>query len=67
MGLSPNKSILLPKKSEVQKYHKKQICSSLKLDNIQSITKVKRVEVVAAIIYKLQTGRQWRNLPMHHF
>lgn len=63
----PNNFILLSKKNARQKYHKKQICPHLKFGNKYANTKVKIEEVVSAIIYKLQTGCQWRKLPMREF
>lgn len=50
-----------------QKYNKKEICPHLKFGNSQQNTKVKCYQVVEAIIYRLKTGCQWRQLPMKQF
>ena len=65
------KSILctiLPKKNVVrQKYNKKEICPYLDFGKISKNTKVKDYQVVTAILYRLKTGCQWRQLPMKQF
>ena len=50
-----------------QKYNKKEICPHLKFGNLQGNTKVKIYQVVEAILYRLKTGCQWRQLPMKQF
>ena len=50
-----------------QKYTKKEICPHLKFGNSQQNTKVKCSQVVEAILYRLKTGCQWRQLPMKQF
>ena len=50
-----------------QKYNKKEICPHLKFGNSQQNTKVKCYQVVEAILYRLKTGCQWRQLPMKQF
>ena len=50
-----------------QKYNKKEICPHLKFGNHQQNTKVKCYQVVEAILYRLKTGCQWRQLPMKQF
>ncbi len=57
-----------PKKNVVeQKYNKKEICPYLDFGKISKNTKVKDYQVVAAILYRLKTGCQWRQLPMKQF
>ena len=50
-----------------QKYNKKEICPYLNFGKITNNTKVKDYQVVTAIIYRLKTGCQWRQLPMKQF
>jgi len=50
-----------------QKYNKKEICPYLKFGNSQQNTKVKCYQVVEAILYRLKTGCQWRQLPVKQF
>jgi transposase len=50
-----------------QKYNKKEICPHLKFGNSMDNTKVKVHQVVEAILYRLKTGCQWRQLPMRQF
>jgi len=50
-----------------QKYNKKEICPYLNFGKINNNTKVKDYQVVTAIIYRLKTGCQWRQLPMKQF
>jgi len=64
----PISCIIRPKKIHVkQKYNKKEICPHLQFGNSQQNTKVKSHQVVEAIIYRLKTGCQWRQLPMKQF
>ncbi|MBM3434987.1 MAG: transposase [Bacteroidetes bacterium] len=46
---------------------KKEICLHLKFGNCKGNTKVKCYQVVEAILYRLKTGCQWRQLPMKQF
>ncbi len=46
---------------------KKEICSCLDFGKINKNTKVKDYQVVMAILYRLKTGCQWRQLPMKQF
>ena len=50
-----------------QKYYKKEICVQLDFGKINKNTKVKDYQVVMAILYRLKTGCQWRQLPMKQF
>jgi transposase len=50
-----------------KKYNKKEICCHLKFGNCLKNTKVKDYQVVQAILYRLKTGCQWRELPMKEF
>lgn len=50
-----------------QKYNKKEICPYLKFGNSLGNTKVKDYQVIMAILYRLKTGCQWRQLPMKQF
>lgn len=60
--------IILSKKYNVeQEYNKNEICPHLKFENEMNNTKVKQYQVVAAILYRLKTGCQWRQLPMKQF
>lgn len=60
--------IILSKKNVVkQKYNKKEICPLLDFGKINRNTKVKDYQVVMAILYRLKTGCQWRQLPMKQF
>jgi transposase len=64
-----NIRIILSKKKNVirQKYYKKEICTQLDFGKINKNTKVKDYQVVMAILYRLKTGCQWRELPMKQF
>jgi transposase len=55
------------KKNDKQKYNKKEICIHLKFGNHLGNTKVKQVQVIEAILFRLKTGCQWRELPMKQF
>ena len=55
------------KVNDTKKYDKKELCSQLKFGNGLNNTKVKDYEVVQAILYRLKTGCQWRELPMKEF
>jgi transposase len=55
------------KKNDKQNYNKKEICPHLKFGNSMGNTKVKKYQVVEAILYRLKTGCQWRELPMKQF
>jgi len=58
----------LGKKNNVTKNNnKKEICPYLKFGNGLKNTKVKDYQVVQAILYRLKTGCQWRELPMKQF
>jgi len=46
---------------------KKEICPYLNFGNKQGNTKVMKVQVIKAILYRLKTGCQWRELPMREF
>jgi transposase len=46
---------------------KKNICLHLKFGNSYQNTKVQSHQVVSAILYRLKTGCQWRQLPMRQF
>ena len=60
--------IILSKKNAVrQKYHKKEICPHLNFGKISKNTKVKDYQVVMALLYRLKTGCQCRELPMKQF
>jgi transposase len=50
-----------------QKYNKKEICPYLNFGKNNNNTKVRDYQVVTAIIYRLKTGCQWRELPMKQF
>ena len=47
--------------------NKKEICPHLKFGNNLNNAKVNHYQVVQAIIHKLKTGCQWRELPMKEF
>ena len=47
--------------------NKKEICPHLKFGNHLNNSKVKNYQVVQAILYRLKTGCQWRELPMKEF
>ena len=47
--------------------NKKEICPHLKFGNELNNAKVKDYQVVAAILYRLKTGCQWRELPVKEF
>ncbi|MCP4179818.1 MAG: transposase, partial [bacterium] len=55
------------KKYVKQKYNKKEICPYLNFGRINNNTRVKDYQVVKAILYRLKTGCQWRELPMKEF
>jgi hypothetical protein len=59
--------IILSKKHVKQKYNKKEICPYLNFGKINNNTRVKDYQVVMAILYRLKTGCQWRELPMKEF
>jgi len=46
---------------------KKEICPHLDFGKPHKNTKVKVYQVVTAILYRLKTGCQWRELPMKQF
>ena len=46
---------------------KKEICPYFDFGKINKNTKVKDYQVIMAIIYRLKTGCQWRQLPMKQF
>ena len=50
-----------------KKDDKKEICPHLKFGNKLGNSKVGHHEVVMAILYRLKTGCQWRQLPMKEF
>ena len=50
-----------------QKYHKKELCPHLPYGNCWRNTKLDQVGVVQAILYRLKTCCQWRELPMKQF
>lgn len=58
---------MLSKKNVEFKFNKKELCPYLKFGNDLNNTKVKNHEVVQAILYRLKTGCQWRELPMKQF
>jgi transposase len=47
--------------------HKKNICPHLPFGNSWGNTKVKLYQVVKAILYRLKTGCQWRQIPLKQF
>ena len=53
--------------NDTKKINKKEICPHLKFGNKFKNTKVKDYQVVQAILYRLKTGCQWRELPMKQF
>jgi transposase len=55
------------KKFVKQRYYKKEICPYLSLGEKKNNSKVLLEDVVRAILYRLKTGCQWRELPMKHF
>jgi transposase len=55
------------KVNDTKKYDKKELCPHLKFGNGLKNTKVNDYEVVQAILYRLKTGCQWRELPMKQF
>ena len=55
------------KKSDRQTYNKKEILPKLSFGNAFGNTKVNQLGVLQAILYKLKTGCQWRELPMKQF
>lgn len=60
--------IILSKNSNVrQRYYKKKICVHLNFGKINKNTKVKDYQVVIAILFRLKTGCQWRELPTKQF
>ena len=48
-------------------YNKKEICPYLSFGNSMDNTKVPLYQVVEAVLYRLKTGCQWRQLPMRQF
>ncbi len=60
-------SFVQKKNDTTQKYYKKEICPHLDFGKIHKNTKVKVYQVVEAILYRLKTGCQWRELPMKQF
>jgi hypothetical protein len=48
-------------------YNKKEICPQLKFGNKFNNVKVKEYQVVQAVLYRLKTGCQLRELPMKQF
>jgi transposase len=57
----------LKKKSDKQTYNKKEICPKLRFGNALGNTKLSQVGVIEAILYRIKTGCQWRELPMKQF
>lgn len=55
------------KKFVKQRYYKKEICPYLSLGEKKNNSKVLLEDVVRAILYRLKTGCQWRELPMKQF
>lgn len=51
----------------MQRYNKKEMIPYLNFGNTYGNTKAKCHEVVSAILYRLKTGCQWRQLPMKQF
>ena len=64
---NPHLSFKKKEKNDEQKYNKKEICPHLKFGNHLGNTKVKQVQVIEAILFRLKTGCQWRELPMKQF
>jgi transposase len=63
-----NSLLLGEKENNVKKkYNKKEICPHLNFGNSLNNAKVKNYQVVQAILYRLKTGCQWRELPMKEF
>lgn len=64
-----NNSSYHPFKKNVvaQKYNKKEICPHLSFGDAKNNVKVKKHQVVEAILYRLKTGCQWRQLPIKQF
>ncbi len=50
-----------------QKYHKKELCPHLSFGNGRGNAKVEDWQVVQAVLYRLKTGCQWRELPVRQF
>lgn len=50
-----------------QRYYKKEICPYLSLGEKKNNAKVLLEDVVGAILYRLKTGCQWRELPLKQF
>ena len=50
-----------------KKINKKEICPHLKFGNELNNTKVRDYQVVQAVLYRLKSGCQWRELPMKQF
>lgn len=57
--------LFFPKNED--KFNKKELCPYLKFGNDFNNTKVKNYQVIQAILYRLKTGCQWRELPMKQF
>ena len=55
------------KKNDKRRYSKKELCPYLRFGNSYENTKVEKHQVVQAIIHRLKTGCQWRELPMKQF
>jgi len=55
------------KKFVKQRYYKKEICPYLSLGEKKNNSKVLLEDVVEAILYRLKTGCQWRELPLKQF
>jgi len=55
------------KKFVKQRYYKKELCPYLSLGLKKNNAKVLLEDVVAAILYRLKTGCQWRELPVKQF
>ncbi|PIF05769.1 MAG: hypothetical protein CSA36_05065 [Draconibacterium sp.] len=65
------KSKLLKRKNHISMLSKsiikKEICPYLSFGKLKNNTKAKDYQVVTAILYRLKTGCQWRQLPMKQF
>jgi len=63
-----NKTLYYSFKKNVElNCNKKELCPYLNFGNDFNNTKVKNYQVVQAILYRLKTGCQWRELPMKQF
>jgi len=52
------------KKNDKQSYNKKELCPHLKFGNCMENIKVKKYQLVEALLYRLKMGCKWHELPI---